>query len=122
MGRTTNGLIKSRNATGTVPAYTLITEGAADGVGAIAVDATKPIIGVSSEIEVIAGERISVQMAGNIAEVRYGGTVARGDKLTADATGRAITTTTTGAHYVGFAEVSGVTGDIGTVIVAPGVL
>lgn len=120
MGRTTLGLIKSRNAVAAIAAYRFIKEGAADGVGALAVDAAAPIIGVSSELDTAIGERISVLMSGNIAEIVYGGTVARGDKLTADAQGRAVTTTTTGAHYGGIAEVSGVIGDIGTVLVTPG--
>lgn len=122
MGRTTNGLIKSRNATTAIPAYRLVKEGPVDGSAVPAVDAASSILGVSSEIDTIVGERVSVQMAGNIAEVIYGGTVTRQDKLTADAQGRAVTTTTVGANYVGFAEVSGVVGDIGTVIVAPGVV
>ncbi len=122
MGRTTNGLIKSRNATTAIPALRLVKEGGVDGAGVPAVDAAASIIGVSSEIDTAVGERASVIMSGNVADVLYGGTVARGDKLTADAQGRAITTTAPGAHYVGTAEVSGVVGDIGSVIVAPGVL
>jgi len=120
MGRTTNGLIKSRVATTAIPAYRFVKEGPADGTGVPAVDAAAPIIGVSSELDTAVGERASVQMAGNIAEITYGGNVTRGDKLTADAQGRAVTTTTTGAHYGGIAEVSGVLGDIGTVMVTPG--
>jgi len=121
MGRTTNGLIKSRVATTAIPAYTLVKEGAANGTGVPAVDATASIIGVSAEVDTPVGDRVSVQMTGNIAEVRYGGTVTRGDTLTADASGRAVTTTATGANIIGTAEVSGVVGDIGTVIVNPGV-
>jgi hypothetical protein len=122
MGRTTNGLIKSRTATTAIPAYRFVKEGPADGTGVPAVDATAAIIGVSSELDTAVGERASVQQAGNVAEILYGGNVTRGDYLTADAQGRAVSTTTTGARYGGTAEVSGVLGDIGTVVVAPGVL
>jgi hypothetical protein len=122
MGRTTNGLIKSRVATAVVRAYRFVKEGAADGTAVEAVDAAASIIGVSSEIDTAIGERVSVQMTGNIAEIIAGGTVARGDVVTADAQGRAVTTTTTGARYGGTAEVSGVVGDIITVLVNPGVL
>jgi len=122
MGRTTNGLIKSRNAVAAIAGMRLITEGAVDGACALAVDATKNIIGVSSELDTIAGERVSVIMVGNICPVVYGGTVTRGDALTADAQGRAITTTTTGARIGGTAEISGVLGDIGSIVVNPGIL
>lgn len=122
MGRTTNGLIKSRNATTAVPAYRLVVEGPVNGAGALAVDASKSIIGCSSEVDTAVGERISVFMSGNIGEVTAGANVGRGDKITADAQGRAVPTTTQGDNIVGTAEVSGVLGDIITVIIAPGVL
>lgn len=122
MGRTTNGLIKSRIATTAIPAMRFVKEGAADGTGVPAVDATASILGVSADIDTAVGERASVIMVGNIAPITYGGTVARGDALTADSQGRAVTTTTTGAKYGGFAEVSGVVGDIGSVLVNPGIL
>ena len=122
MGRTTNGLIKSRNCTTATPGMRFVTEGPVDGSGIPAVGSAVNIIGVSSELDTIVGERMSVIMVGNIAPIVYGGTVARGDALTSDAQGRAITTTTTGARIGGTAEVSGVVGDIGSVIVNPGIL
>ncbi len=122
MGRTTTGLIKSLEATVAVQKRRLVTFGAADGTGVLATGAAAYIRGVSSDIDTAIGERISVQMSGNVADVEYGGTVARGDALTSDATGRAITTTTAGNFIVGFAEVSGVVGDIGSVDVIPGKL
>ncbi len=122
MGQTTGFLTKSLTATTAIPARTLVKYGAADGTGVPAVDAAAFIAGVSGDIDTAVGQRASVHMNGNIADVIYGGTVARGDALTADAQGRAITTTTAGARIVGFAEVSGVVGDIGSVVVSPGVL
>lgn len=122
MGRTTNGLIKSRVATTAIPARRFVIEGPADGTGAPAVDATANIIGVSSELDTAVGERASVIMTGNIAEIVCGGTVTRGDALTADAQGRGVTTTATGARVGGTAEQSGVVGDIISVLVNPGIL
>lgn len=122
MGQTTGFLTKSLTATTAIPARRFVNYGAADGTGVPAADATKFIVGVSSELATAVGERASVHMVGNIADVEYGGNVARGDALTADAQGRAITTTTIGNRIGGFAEVSGVLGDIGSCVVAPGVL
>jgi len=58
-----------------------------------------------------------------IALVEYGGNVTRGALLTADAQGRAITATAaagTNVRTIGVAMVSGVSGDIGSVRLAPG--
>lgn len=122
MGQTTGFLTKSLTATTAIIKRRLVKYGAADGTGVPAVDATAFIVGVSADIDTDVGQRASVFMLGNIADVEYGGTVARGDALTADSQGRAIATTTSGARCVGFAEVSGVVGDIGSVVVAPFVL
>lgn len=122
MGQTTGFLTKNLTATTAIPARTLVKFGAADGTGVPAVDGAAFIFGVSHEIDTAVGERCSVHGIGNIADVLYGGTVTRGDALTADAQGRAVATTTTGARCVGFAEVSGVVGDIGSTIVTPFVL
>jgi hypothetical protein len=122
MGRTTNGIIKSRIASVNVAGMRFVKEGAADGFGALAVDSAAMILGVTSELDTLAGDRMSVIMVGNIAPIVYGGTVARGDVLTADAQGRAVATTTTGARFGGTAEVAGVLGDIGSVVINPGIL
>lgn len=119
MGQTTGFLTKSLTAIAAVLARRLVKYGAADGTGTTAVDATAHIAGVSSDIDTAIGERISVFKVGNIAEVVYGATIARGDPITADAQGRAIKATTAGQFCAGFAEVSGVVGDIGSIEVAP---
>lgn len=123
MGQTTGLLTKSLEATTLVPARRLVTMGAADGTGIPATGSAAFIYGVSSELDTAIGERISIHSVGNIADVVYGGAVTRGDPLTADAQGRAIAATPAAganAFIVGFAEVSGVLGDIGSVIVTPG--
>lgn len=125
MGQTTGFLTKSLTATTAIPARTLVKYGAADGTGVPAVDGAAFIAGVSSNIDTAIGERCSVFKTGNIADVIYGGNVARGDPLTADASGRAIKAVpSTGANVfiAGYAEVSGVANDIGSIEIAPGVM
>lgn len=123
MGQTTGLLTKSLEATTAITKRRLVKFGAADGTGVPAVDSAAFIVGVNSDVDVAIGERASVHSIGNIADVEYGGTVARGDPLTSDASGRAITAAPgagANAYIVGFAEVSGVLGDIGSVYVCPG--
>jgi hypothetical protein len=122
MGMTTGFLTKSLTATTAIPARTIVKYGAADGTGVPAVDGTAHLVGISSDIDTAVGQRASVFKVGNIADVTYGGTVARGDPLTADASGRAVKATAGGTYCVGFAEVSGVIGDIGSAEVAPFIL
>jgi hypothetical protein len=96
------------------------------------------IIGVSGDIDAALGERVDVIRFG-IAPVVYGGAVTRGDLLTSDASGHAITATrhthteNTAAAYtqnaataaapilriIGVAEESGVAGDVGSTTVQP---
>lgn len=51
-----------------------------------------------------------------IAKVAYGGTVADGDWVKADASGKAVTTTTTGDKVIGKARKAGASGDTGEVL------
>lgn len=74
--------------------------------------------GVSESIAAADGERIDVCRIG-IAAVTYGGTVVRGQKLTSDADGKAVAVTKDGDQVIGIAEVSGVAGDIGAVLLVP---
>lgn len=73
--------------------------------------------GVSESLGAAEGERLDVCRIG-IAAVRYGGTVARGQKLTSDADGKAVVAKE-GDQIIGTAEVSGVADDIGSVLIAP---
>jgi hypothetical protein len=123
MGQTTGLLTKSLEAGAAVTKRRIVKFGAADGLGIQAVDGSAFLVGVSSEIDTAIGERISVHSTGSIADVEYGGNVTRGDPLTADASGRAIAAAPAGganAYIVGFAEVSGVLGDIGSAYIIPG--
>lgn len=79
--------------------------------------ATDLLVGVSESLAAADGERIDVCRIG-IAAVLYGGTIVRGQKLTSDADGKAVAAKD-GEQVIGTAEVSGVTGDIGSVLIAP---
>jgi len=117
------GLIKTHTADGAVGAYRIVVHGAADGNAAQAAGSTVMLMGVTDRLgAAVAGDRIDVVRSG-IAEVEFGGTVARGDPLTSDASGRAVAAAPAAganAYVIGFAEVSGVLGDIGSASILPG--
>lgn len=114
-------LIKNYTAESAVTKFRILCWGASDGAVKHATAATDKIIGVAEAFGAAAGERVDAVRSG-IADVEYGGTVTRGDALTADAQGRAVVATPaagSNARIVGYAEVSGVLGDIGSVNVDP---
>ena len=112
-------LTKSYDAEAAITARRIVKFGAADyGVvqGAANTDA---LIGVADLGADAAGDRVDVHRGG-LADVEYGGNVTRGDLLTTDGNGRAITAVAgAGVRAIGVAEVSGVLGDIGKVLIAP---
>ena len=113
-------LIKEGTAESAITKYSIVKPGAADGLYAQASADTDALCGVwDSGFDVNPGETLGVVKAG-IADVEYGGAVARGALLTSDANGCAITATT--GRVIGIAEVSGVAGDIGQILIAPGVI
>lgn len=80
-------------------------------------------IGVSEFGATTAGQPVSVIMGG-VAAVEYGGNVDRGALLTADENGKAVDVLSvvgTSLRVIGVAMMSGVAGDIGAVLIAPGV-
>lgn len=77
-----------------------------------AASATAMSIGVLNQAKAAAtDDRVDVQIEG-IANVLAGGTVARGDLLTSDANGAAITTVTATNRVIGMALKSAVAGDL----------
>lgn len=77
-------------------------------------------IGVSDNLGAdAAGDTLDVIVDG-IALVTYGGDVAAGDLLTSDAQGRAVVAAAAD-RKIGVAMVAGVSGDIGSVRIAPSV-
>ena len=116
-------LIKNYTAEGAIAAYRIVKFGAADGGVVQAAASTDLIIGVNEALPVAAGERVDVIRSG-IADVEFGGTVARGQPVAADANGKAVVAApaaNVNAHIIGFAEVSAVAGDIAPVLLARGV-
>lgn len=101
--------------------YRILKFGNADGKWQQAAAATDLLAGVSGPLTIASGERVDVKRIG-IAEVEYGGTITRGQKLTTDANGKAVAATSDGDQIIGIAEVSGVAGDIGSVLLAPAAL
>lgn len=119
------GLVTNHTADAAIAAYRIVKFGAADGNIAQAAAVGDLSIGVTDRIAAAAaGDRIDVIRHG-IAEVQYGGVVARGSKLTSDANGKAVVAAPAGGvnnQIIGTAEVSGVLDDIGSVFIAPSVM
>lgn len=115
------GLIVNYNAAAEILPYRIVKFGASDNVVTQASAAADAQIGVSDQLGAdAAGDPVDV-IRGGLAEVEFGGNVTRGAALTADAQGRAIAATAgANVRIIGFAEVSGVLGDIGSVHLAPG--
>lgn len=116
-------LITNHTADAQINPYRICKHGDADGDAAQATASTDVLIGVSNRLGAdAADDRCDIHRSG-IAEVEYGGSVTRGDPLTSDANGAAVTagpSAGTNAYIIGFAEVSGSSGDIGSVLVVPG--
>jgi len=117
------GLTKSYATGGAVAGYRIVKYSADETVvqGAAATDLS---IGVSARLGAASGERCDVVRTG-ITEVEFGGNVARGAKLTSDADGKAVTAAPAQGvnnQIIGIAEVSGVAGDIGSLLIAPSVM
>lgn len=113
-------LTKNFLAEAAVTARRIVKYGTADGKVLHADGVSAAMLGVTGELgQATAGGRVDVHTHG-LAEVEYGGTVTRGDRLTSDANGKAIAAPA-GIHCktVGTAHVSGVSGDIGVVRIAP---
>lgn len=113
--------VKSYSAEGAIAPNIFIKPGAAD-YGVLAASAVSSlIIGVSVDlITVASGESVDVIHEG-IANLKLGGTVTRGDKLTSDASGYGVTAAPaagTNNQIGAVALVSGVSGDIIPVLVS----
>ena len=114
------GLITNYNAGAKVEPYRIVKHGSGDRVVVQAAAAADAMIGVSDQLGAnAAGDPMDVIHSG-MAEIEFGGNVTRGQPLTSDADGKAIAATVDGCRTIGFAEVSGVSGDIGSVLIAPG--
>lgn len=122
MAGRTDGLIKNFRASGAIAPWLIVKPGASDTQVAVAAASGDALIGVSSEIAAEDGQRCDVMMS-DIADVRYGANVTRGDLLTSDANGRAITAAPAAGvkmRTIGFALISAVAGDVGPARIVPG--
>lgn len=75
--------------------------------------ATQNFLGVLHYTQKAGGEvSIFARNAGGTFKVVAGGTIALGDALTSDSTGRAITTATSGNEVIGYAQEAAVAGQV----------
>ena len=117
-------LAKNYTAGGAIPAFRIVKMGANDGEVLQAAAATDFLVGVNGELSPASGERVDIQKVG-IARIEFGGTVTRGGPVTSDASGKAVAAAPaagSNVRIIGFAEVSAVSGDIGDVLIAPGLM
>lgn len=106
-----------------IPAHTIAMFGADDSHVVPAAAVSDKLIGVTTDIPAIVGERCDVQIGGAV-DVLFGGTVVRGDLLTTDSAGHAVVAAPAAGvnnRVIGLALVSGVAGDIGKMMIAQGV-
>jgi len=117
-------LNRNYTAGAAIAAFRIVKPGAADGEVVQAAAATDALMGVCESVGPASGERCDIVKVG-IADVEFGGTVARGAPVTADANGKAVAPAPaagSNVRIIGFAEVSAVAGDIAPVLIAPGVM
>jgi hypothetical protein len=120
----TEGLAKAFVAGGAIPARIIVKADSTAGQVVAADAATDKLIGISADVAAASTDRVDVFVSG-IAEVIYGGNVAAGDLVTADASGYAVAAApaaTVNNRVIGTAMVAGVSGDIGSVLICPGSL
>jgi hypothetical protein len=117
------GLAKGFRAGAAIAAKRIVKFDSADTTVIQGAAATDSLIGVA-DLAASSGGDVDVIMSG-VAIVELGGTVTRGGLLTADANGKAVAAVpATGVNnrVIGIAMVSGVSGDLGSVLIAPGSL
>lgn len=127
MSKMNYGKVMPYAASGAIAPYRIVKFGASDGVVSQTSANTDKMIGVVvpvGENTFADAETVEVVRTG-LVEVQYGGNVTRGDILTSDSLGRAISVTAAMAqagniHVIGQAEESGVLNDIGSVFLFTG--
>lgn len=112
--------IKNYNAGADIPKFTIVKFGGSDGVVVKAAASTDAVIGVTYDVDAANGDRADV-IHGGIADVKLGGTVARGDYIASDANGNGVVAPAAAtSNVIGIALVSGVSGDIIPVLLSLG--
>ncbi|MCK4786215.1 MAG: DUF2190 family protein [Desulfobacteraceae bacterium] len=115
-------LIMTFVAEAAVAPYRIVKGGTTDDDVLQGAAVTDGLRGVCGALNADAGERVDISLVG-IEEVEYGGTIAKDDPITSDANGKAVKAAPAAGvnnRIIGFAMVAGVSGDIGSVLIAPG--
>lgn len=118
------GFTKNYTADEVIPARRIVKFGTTDHHVALCTAATDLSVGVSELGCTAANDRVDI-IRDDLVLIEYGGTVTRGQPLTADATGRAVVAAPaagSNVRIIGFAEISGVVGDIGECFLSPGIM
>ena len=115
-------LIKTFVAGADVAVRRIVKFGAADGAVVQGAAVSDALVGVSHSLAATSGGMVDVSLDG-IVDVDFGGTITRGGAVTSDANGKAVAAAPaagTNNRIIGFAMVSGVSGDIGKVLLKQG--
>ena len=118
------GELRSYTAGAAIAARRIVKFDSADNTVIQAAAATDLSIGVSEWGCSAAGDQVDIVKC-DLALIEFGGTITRGQPITSDANGKAVAASpATGVNHriIGFAEVSGVSGDIGEVWLDKGYL
>ncbi len=117
-----NSPIKNYTAEGAILKYHIVKFGSGDTDVVAADDATDLLIGITTELNVVTGEPVDVVHDG-VHQVKLGGTVTRGNRLTVNANGEAVAAVPandTNMSVIGTALASGVDGDVIPVLISLG--
>ena len=109
---------RAADAGGAIAPHRIVKYGDADGKVVQSAAAGDAHVGVSGRTKAAKDARVEIARNG-IADIEFGDNVTRGALLTADSDGKAVTAAD-GNRVIGIAEVSGVSGDIGQVLLGPG--
>lgn len=123
------GLTKSFLGAVAIAANTIVKFGAADDTVTPAAASTDLLMGISNEMglsaaDISSGSSVDIVLEG-ITELKIGGNVTRGQKLTSDASGQGVVAAPAAganAHIIAIAMRSGVAGDIIPVLVEQSVM
>lgn len=116
-------LVKAFKAGAAIEQNRIVKMDSADGQVIKSAAATDKHVGVSvASIDTASGDRVDVVLSG-IYEVKAGGTITRGDPITSDASGQAVTAAPsagTNNPVIGRALTSAVSGDLVDVLIQNG--
>ena len=111
--------IKSFIAPAAIAGRLLVTFGSADHEVVAASAVSDTLLGVSEQIGSRDNDRVDV-IIGGICEVSCGGNITRGDILTANASGQAVTSGAGTDRIAGIAMQNGVAGDVIDILITQG--